>query len=202
MRLAFVNQPGLHPATKWMRVLWLTGVLGTAEPSHAWIVGLFSDAACSQCSISIPRDSTAVIYAVLTVDWDTGTAGTAFRITGLPQAWTYSIAALPGRIFDGGDPFGYGVRAGLEFPAPGCHRLFAISITATTEEAGVTLVTTGHPLYPICGERAYIVVCDDPLMCDTFLCPPPAVFHINSSNESCALALVEETWTAVRRLYR
>ena len=91
----------------------MLGASAAPGPSHAWDLGLFADSSCSQCSISIHPGSTGVIRAAMTVDWGVEAARARFRITGLPEVWTYSVSAAPGVILYG-DPFQSGVRVAIE----------------------------------------------------------------------------------------
>lgn len=177
---------------------------------YAASIGLFNDAECASCNLTIANGGSAQLYLRFTdisglPSFVTGFSGAEFRVEGLPVGWSAVVTPNPLSNLVIGDPFsGSGVVIG--FPAgiqETCIDLFSVVITATTAESDVVLNVQAHnpPTHPQGDDcPSMYPSCDGVCPFTPPLCVGGGQLFINSPTD-CNVAVRESTWAEIKELY-
>ena len=187
-----------------LRVIALAlAVTFAASAASAASIGLYFDAAGTDCDYTVPGLYTPVnlyVMAVLSGPAAEGLTGAEFRVLNWPGAWFANITANPaantvlGNLFTG---------ANIAFPAcqpgtGGLVLLYSVSGFATTAVGETYLTVAQHftpsnPQFPC----PLLVLCDAPVY--TKVCVSGGVAILNG--RSCQIGVEPTSWSHVKGLY-
>jgi hypothetical protein len=170
-------------------------------------IGVYFDAAGTQCMGTIEAGHAATVYIVAKVGpGEDLPAGAEFRFVGLPSAWTAFPVPNPGG-FSLGDPFAQGGSIGGAWPceAPGAGTtlvLYTVLIVASEAVNDVRLELLArnppsNPNFPC----ALVVLCPFPFD-KRCVETDPCFVNVTTPGPCATTAAVPATWTAVRSFFR
>ncbi len=170
-------------------------------------IGVYFDAAGTQCQGTIPAGTVGTVYVLARLDpGAAGFAGFEFRFIGVPSSWTVYPVPNPD-VLGMGDPFAAGVVGAFrscQLPDTGILRLYTVMVLAGADEADVTFdIERREPpsnpgfLCPV------LVNCDTPIY--TATCVEGTWCTVNASRvRPCAYPsdVAPASWSAVKQFYR
>lgn len=137
-------------------------------------IGLYADIDATQNFATFEDFVPKALYIIATLEGQTadGTIGAEFRVVGLPDGWTYSLAPNPAANISLGDPFASNSsvwRANLAFPS--CQTgtsahvlLYTVTVTRTSEVTNQFLtVAAGSPPTNLSRDYPLLTLCDMPV---------------------------------------
>jgi hypothetical protein len=189
----------------------LASLLLSASLSGAQTIGVFSDSAGTDCSLSIPYPGPPVTtYVIGTLEGDSaaGIILAAFGIDGLPAGWIATVTDVdPDATVTVGNVFEQGIQLAYPTCTSGRRTLLRLSILPTSAAENVTLHIVPHAQYAGCGFEgracsvepcANFCGCGD-IAIDCY-CAQEVPGVINGP--PCVVATAAETWGRVKRWYR
>ena len=128
-----------------VRFLLATVVALLASRAHSMNIGVFADAAGTDCSLAVPYPGNPThVFVVVTLDdiAPDGIALGSFRIVGMPEDWTTEVISTPGAsvaigdVLQRGGFLAYSVCMGS---APQVLMELAITPTSAAENVAITV---------------------------------------------------------------
>lgn len=177
---------------------------GPVEPNHGTI-GVYFDAAGTQCSGTIPAGESGKVYVVAHLDGPTaaGIAGAEFSFDGMPNAWEAYSVPDP-QILAIGDPFTDGVAMGFvcRTNQEGPVVLYTVVVFAHEDVADVMFeIQQRKPALSM--PCPLLLACDEPVF--TKYCVESVPCFVNARAPSpcdVPLAVEASSWSGVKALYR
>jgi hypothetical protein len=189
------------------RMLGLATVVlvGSAQAAS---IGLYSDANCGSCNLTIPLGSETGTFYIIAVDTDdllgpecAGLTGAQFRVQGLPAGWSASSTPSPLANYSLGNPLGAG--ADIAFPTRllgGCILLYTVVVGPLSPGASALLQVTAHssPAPPTFNCPLVVVGAHCPIT--PFVCVTGGILYLNMPGD-CVVGAAPRTWSQVKRLF-
>jgi hypothetical protein len=178
-----------------------------ATPAWPASIGLYSDAGCSSCNLTVPFVEYRTLYIMFTGASSTppfdelGLSLVEFRVVGLPAGWfVTSVRAISANV-SVGDPFDRGVALGFGSPQTGdCILLYTVSIGATSIESDVILEVTRHEFPGNINFQCPNAIPWNPPINGSRTCVGAGAMFVNSSRE-CQVSARPTTWSQVKQQY-
>jgi hypothetical protein len=173
--------------------------------ARASSIGVFFDAAGTDCDAQIPENSAFTIYVIAILSGDAaaaGVTGAEYQLLGADPAWLTMVTPNPTATFVIGSPID-GVGANIGWPScqtPATGTLLLHTITGFSP--GATSPRTLRVVPRFCAHACYY--CPLVTLCDiefTKLCVSGGEAFVNRPTP-CNVAVQPSTWTQVRALYR
>jgi hypothetical protein len=177
-----------------------------ADPGENGWLGVYFDAAATQCSGTILPNQPDTVYVVAQANGVTATSGLAgaeFRFTGIPESWATYPVANP-EMFTIGNPFGDGVSTAFPCPEGDSYVLYSVLVIASAVEENLQFELRNRepPTNPNF-DCPLLVICDSPFF--TLICVETVPCFVNSSApRKCEfpVAVSGSTWSGVKSLFR
>jgi len=176
----------------------------SAQSTDSRTLGVYFDPQGTECRGTVRPGTPGTIYILGKVSNSAGLDGAAFRFIGAPASWESFAVPNPDMLAIG-NPFANGVVAAFsscQNPADGNVLMYTVLIVAgeDVQDVRFTLeakIPLDNPNFP-CPK---ILDCDAPIF--TQICVESIPCFVNASQTpDCTLAVVEESWTAVKALFK
>ncbi|UCE02239.1 MAG: hypothetical protein JSW67_13455 [Candidatus Latescibacterota bacterium] len=177
-----------------------------ADPGENGWLGVYFDAAGTQCSGTILPDQPGTVYVVAQANGVTATegfAGAEFRFTGIPESWATYPVANP-EILAIGNPFGDGVATAFPCPESDTYVLYSVLVIASAveEDLQFELRNREPPTNPNF-DCPLLMLCNNPIF--TLICVETVPCFVNAATaRKCEfpVAVSPSTWSGVKSLFR
>ena len=221
----------MKPVTARVVLALALGLAAMPAAAHDGFIGVYGDAAGTQCCANIPGASTLYIIATTGGATSSGITGVEFRLEVTnPAGWFFVPSLLPptvlGSVMDtqplnAGDGSGANAAWGscqpASAPSLAGDRILLGTLTAINAGGGPTeLLVKAHsrpsspsftcPLFSLCDKPTYTLVCMTAREVDSK--SEAIVFRTSINNPACngslcaPVSLQQKTWSSVKELYR